>query len=122
MRWRAWAGHRVQRAGNGREAFIAASNNTPDIIVSDVVMPVMDGIRLVHALREAPMLVHIPVILTTGVNVPEGLPVQALLRKPFVAAHLLSLIYRLVDKRSRPESFGGDVGHSGAVGGDERKS
>jgi CheY-like chemotaxis protein len=56
----AMAGHRVQRAGNGREAFIAASNDMPDIIVSDVVMPVMDGIRLVRALREAPMLVHIP--------------------------------------------------------------
>jgi hypothetical protein len=40
------------------------------------------------------------VILTTAVNVPQGLPVQALLRKPFVAAHLLNLIYKLVEKRS----------------------
>jgi CheY-like chemotaxis protein len=94
------AGHRVQRAENGNEAFLAASDDAPDIIISDVVMPVMDGLALVRALRAAPLLAHIPVILTTAVNVPQGLPVQALLRKPFVAAQLLNLIYKLVEKRS----------------------
>jgi CheY-like chemotaxis protein len=94
------AGHRVQRAENGNEAFLAASEDAPDIIITDVVMPVMDGLALVRALRAAPVLAHIPVILTTAVNVPQGLPVQALLRKPFVAAHLLNLIYKLVEKRS----------------------
>jgi CheY-like chemotaxis protein len=68
--------------------------------VTDVVMPAMDGIRLVRALKAAPLLADIPVILTTGINVPWDLPVQALLRKPFSAAELTDLI------NTSPATFG----------------
>ncbi|WNC95412.1 response regulator (plasmid) [Paraburkholderia sp. FT54] len=45
-------GHRVRRAENGTEALNAASVEAPDIIVTDVMMPGMDGIALVRRLRE----------------------------------------------------------------------
>jgi CheY-like chemotaxis protein len=88
-------GHHVRMAGSGVEALHDVSLHVPDI-VTDVVMPAMDGIRLVRALKSAPWLADIPVILTTGINVPQDLPVQAFLRKPFTAAELAELINRLL--------------------------
>jgi CheY-like chemotaxis protein len=88
-------GHHVRMAGSGAEALRDASLYVPDIIVTDVVMPAMDGIRLLRALKATPLLADIPVILTTGINVPRDLPVQAFLRKPFSAAELAELIDRL---------------------------
>jgi CheY-like chemotaxis protein len=89
-------GHHVRLAGNGAEALHDVSLHVPDIIVTDVVMPAVDGIRLVRALKSAPWLADIPVILTTGINVPQDLPVQAFLRKPFTAAELAELINSLL--------------------------
>ena len=89
-------GHQVRRAENGREALIATSVEAPDIIVTDVMMPGMDGIALVRALRAMPLLAHIPVIMTTAINVPHVLPVQAFLRKPFSEVELVGLIDRLL--------------------------
>lgn len=92
-------GHTVQTAQNGADALHNVSLNFPDIVVSDVVMPIMDGIRLVRAVRAAPLLADIPVILTSAVNVPPNLPVDAFLRKPFCAADLVDLINRLLRYR-----------------------
>jgi CheY-like chemotaxis protein len=88
--------HHVRMAESGAEALHDVSLHVPDIIVTDVVMPAMGGIRPVRALKAAPRLADIPVILTTGINVPEDLPVQAFLRKPFTAAELAVLINRLL--------------------------
>ena len=89
-------GHHVRRAENGTEALNATSVEAPDIIVTDVMMPGMDGIALVRALRAVPLLAHIPVIMTTAINVPRVLPVQAFLRKPFSEVELVDLIDRLL--------------------------
>jgi CheY-like chemotaxis protein len=89
-------GHCVRTAESGAEALDAASRHAPEIIVTDVMMPGMDGITLMRALKGTPMLADIPVILTTAINVPQDLPVQAVLRKPFSVAELADLINRLV--------------------------
>ena len=89
-------GHTVRTAENGAEALYAVSMDVPDIVVTDVVMPSMDGIRLVRALRAAPLLADIPVILTSAINVPRDLPVHAFLRKPFSAIELVDLRSRSI--------------------------
>lgn len=89
-------GHSVRVAENGADALHAVSLDIPDIVVSDVVMPDMDGIRLVRALRTAALLAGIPVILTSTSNVPRDLPVHAFLRNPFSAIKLVGLINRLL--------------------------
>ncbi|MFL9963349.1 response regulator [Paraburkholderia sediminicola] len=89
-------GHNVRTAENGAEALHAVSQAVPDIVVTDAVMPGMDGIRLVRELRAAPLLAHIPVILTSAINVPRDLPVFAFLHKPFSAIELVGLINRLL--------------------------
>jgi CheY-like chemotaxis protein len=89
-------GHNVRTAENGADALHAVSQAVPDIVVTDAVMPGMDGIRLVRELRAAPLLAHIPVILTSSINVPRDLPVHAFLRKPFCAIELVGLISGLL--------------------------
>jgi CheY-like chemotaxis protein len=89
-------GHRVRTAESGTAALTVVSLDAPEIIVTDVIMPGMDGIRLMRTLRATPMLAEIPVILMTAVNVPRDLPVQAILRKPCSAEQLVDLIGKLL--------------------------
>ncbi|MFM0557972.1 hypothetical protein P0D69_44680 [Paraburkholderia sediminicola] len=70
-------------------------DTAPDIIVSDVMMPGMDGMRLAPAHKAAPSRAHIPVTLMTAINVLHVLPVQALLQKPFSAVERVDLIDKL---------------------------
>ena len=53
---------------DGREAFEIAQKQVPDIIVSDVMMPVMNGYELCKAVKENIGISHIPVILLTARN------------------------------------------------------
>ncbi|CAN5231308.1 hypothetical protein BH09SUM1_BH09SUM1_14760 [soil metagenome] len=59
-------GFGVTTAVNGRDALEKASASPPDAIVSDVLMPELDGFRLASAVRSDPKLMRIPVILVSG--------------------------------------------------------
>jgi two-component system OmpR family response regulator len=57
-------GYEVKEVGNGKEALDAMDNNFYDLIISDVMMPVMDGYELVRMLRDAGN--NIPVLMITA--------------------------------------------------------
>jgi signal transduction histidine kinase/DNA-binding response OmpR family regulator len=57
---------RVISAFNGKEALKLTKSHIPDIIISDIMMPEMDGIELCKALRNNNMISHIPIILLTA--------------------------------------------------------
>jgi PAS domain S-box-containing protein len=59
-------GLQVTLAGNGEEAEVALGKFTPEIILLDLVMPVMDGTAFLQRLRRDPTRVEIPVIICTG--------------------------------------------------------
>ena len=59
------AGYEVKSAANGKEAFELAKKILPDLILTDLMMPEMDGAALVQALRESPSLNNIPVMVLT---------------------------------------------------------
>jgi CheY-like chemotaxis protein len=63
-------GHEVSSAANGREGIDAllASNPTPDVILLDLMMPVMDGWDFRLAQRGRPQLVDIPTIIVTAMG------------------------------------------------------
>lgn len=58
--------HRVVEAGNGQEALTIATKALPELIISDIHMPVMDGVELCKRLKQDSRTSHIPVLLLTG--------------------------------------------------------
>ena len=56
-------GHRVLKARNGLDALEVARQDTPHVIVSDVLLPRLDGFALCRRLKEDPILQHLPVFL-----------------------------------------------------------
>jgi len=91
-------GFEVSTAYNGREAVERLPEFAPDVVVSDVMMPVMDGQQLLQQLRQEPTTRAIPVILMTAGKAPAGDAVTVL-RKPFHADVLVSEIRRAVQQR-----------------------
>jgi DNA-binding response OmpR family regulator len=110
---RAWIrGHlapryRVLEAANGREALATARRGTPDLVVSDVMMPEMDGYDLVRALRADPELEAVPVVLLTARGSDEsrieGLRrgADVYLTKPFSSQVLVTQVDSLIAQRQR---------------------
>ncbi|MEV4757006.1 SpoIIE family protein phosphatase [Micromonospora sp. NPDC049559] len=92
------AGHRVRAVTDGQAALEAARAEVPDLVVSDVMMPRLDGLRLVAALRADSRTVGTPVLLLSaraGQEASiEGLEAGAddYLVKPFSAAELLARV------------------------------
>ncbi len=58
--------YRVLLAANGREALHIAGQTVPDLVVSDWLMPDMDGLELCHALKTQPITSHVPFVLLTS--------------------------------------------------------
>ncbi|MEO1436575.1 MAG: response regulator, partial [Bacteroidota bacterium] len=56
----------VREASNGREALEISQKHWPDLIISDVMMPEMDGIALVRHLKRDPRTNHIPIVILTA--------------------------------------------------------
>ncbi len=76
-------------AANGREGLEKAKEHMPDIIISDIIMPEMDGVEMCNEIKSAPETSHIPIIMLTAKNeeksVLKGLEtgVENYLTKPF---------------------------------------
>ena len=64
-------GFRVESATNGLEALEMLNAIHPDIIVTDLQMPKMDGLELIQALQAKPQTSEIPVVVLAGKNQPE---------------------------------------------------
>jgi CheY-like chemotaxis protein len=64
-------GYRVVTASDGKEGLEAASREMPDLILSDVDMPVMDGGEMVSKLKASIRTSHIPVIFLTSLITKE---------------------------------------------------
>lgn len=95
----------VYMAGNGMEGLSKASKVNPDIIISDVMMPIMDGIDMVIALRKDVSTSHIPIVLLTAKTDIDsrlhGLEIGAddYITKPFSASYLKARIANLLQRR-----------------------
>ncbi len=94
-------------AQDGEMGLELASRHVPDLVITDVMMPKMDGFALTHALKEETVTSHIPVIILTGkssrASLLEGLRKQAdeYLTKPFDAEELLLRVHNLLENRKK---------------------
>lgn len=95
----------VQEAVNGREGLELALQQIPDFIVSDVAMPIMDGLDMVKAIKENRDICHIPIILLSAKSSLDdrinGLEqgVDDYITKPFSSTYLKTRIRLLIQQR-----------------------
>ncbi|MEO1449707.1 MAG: ATP-binding protein, partial [Bacteroidota bacterium] len=98
-------GYRVSLAADGQVGLQKARNEQPDLIISDVMMPRMDGFQLAEAIRSDVSSSHIPLIMLTAKASDEsrieGLQtgVDAYLTKPFNSQELEVRIKKLIEQR-----------------------
>ncbi|MFI3286317.1 MAG: response regulator [Rikenellaceae bacterium] len=89
---------RVYTASNGAEAFKSLKRNFPSIVVSDVMMPIMDGYELCSKIKNDIEVSHTPIVLLTAKADADSKMLgyksgaDAYISKPFDVQHLLSLI------------------------------
>jgi signal transduction histidine kinase/DNA-binding response OmpR family regulator len=99
--------YRVEQAENGEEGLKKATMLLPDLILSDVMMPKMDGIQMLDRLKNDIMTSHIPVVLLSArfsiESQIEGLRYGAdyYITKPFQNDFLLASIENLIKQRKR---------------------
>ena len=99
------AGFYVEEAENGQTGFQTAKASLPDLIISDVVMPVMDGFTLSRQLRSEMETSHIPILMLTARSAEndklEGLEsgIDAYITKPFSSKELMAQVNNLIRQR-----------------------
>ncbi len=88
------AGYEASEAANGLEGLLAARLAPPDLIVLDLMMPVMDGWQFRRAQRSDPALASIPVIVISASG-PSPIDADLFLQKPFPLDRLVAAVARL---------------------------
>jgi len=101
-------GHVALRANNGVQGLGLAREAHPDLIISDIMMPLLDGYALLCALRSEPQLANTPVVLVSagfsrGNQLRTDPPADGYLQKPFDITAVESILEHLC--RSEMESF-----------------
>ncbi|NME72142.1 hybrid sensor histidine kinase/response regulator transcription factor [Flammeovirga aprica] len=99
--------YQVFEAGNGKEALEVLKDNRPNLIISDIMMPIMDGLEFAQVLRSNKEYDHIPFIFLTAKTAEEsqvsGLKMGAddYICKPFNMNVLLQKINNIITYRAR---------------------
>lgn len=91
------AGHAVHAVSDGESALRDIRRHVPDLVITDVDMPLINGFLLCDEVRRDPALSHIPVILATGVINPDDhraveVGANAVLAKPFSGRDLIRYV------------------------------
>jgi two-component system CheB/CheR fusion protein len=98
-------GHTLTTASDGRLGLKAATAHPPDLIISDIKMPIVDGYELIRSIRRVPQLSTTPAIALTGLgskgDVERALAAgfNACLSKPAEPEQIATLIRKLTEKR-----------------------
>lgn len=101
------AGYRVFQGVNGKEGLSKAQAQIPDLIISDVMMPLMDGYEVAQHIRADERTSHIPLILLTAKASEESkihglkIGVDDYLFKPFSSSELKVRVANLILQRQR---------------------
>jgi len=89
-------------ARNGQEALKAAKNEVPDLVILDMLMPIMDGFQVCQALKKDPQTAHVKVIMLTAMaqEADKGKAIAAgadrYITKPFSPTKLLDIVEEIL--------------------------
>jgi DNA-binding response OmpR family regulator len=103
--------YKVLTAFNGEAALQVLESETTHLVVSDIMMPVMDGFELCRQIKANLHLCHIPVILLTAKKTLEAridgleLGADAFIEKPFSPKHLQAQIANLLTNRNKLKEY-----------------
>jgi len=100
------AGFRVEFAKDGQEAHERARTNRPYLLVTEILVPKVDGLTLCRRLREDPTTREIRVVVFSHLDAEDRAieaGADAFLRKPFDPDKLIEVVRRLIDGRQRAE-------------------
>jgi CheY-like chemotaxis protein len=95
-------GYAVVTTTNGRQGLDALSRSSFDLVITDHMMPLMDGMTFLSEMRRDTRLQHVPVIMISASPRPPDSAValmNAFVAKPFEIPTLLRLIERLLESR-----------------------
>ncbi len=107
--------YNIQVASNGKEAWKSLIHKQPDIVITDVMMPVMDGHELCEKIKSDPRTLHIPVIMLTAQSSDrhriQGLEAGAIeyISKPFNFEILVSSINSALKFQKRVQESGNKI-------------
>jgi PAS domain S-box-containing protein len=106
-------GFQVDTAADGAEALAKAREAIPDAIVSDVLMPCLDGFRLCLAVRQDPRLADVPVVLTSAVytedadhQLAQNVGANSFLQRTGKHADVIAAVLRCLQEQSAPRPAG----------------
>jgi len=100
-------GIEVATAADGDEGLKMAQSDRPDLVISDIMMPKVNGLELLAALRSSPDTASLPVILLSAkaqvADVQRGLELGAddYVTKPFDPLELIDRVYKVLAKSRR---------------------
>ena len=103
--------YNVLSAANGKEGIDLATEYIPDIVITDIMMPIMDGIEMTTRMKQSPLLCHIPIVALTAKSTEqdrlEGIKsgVVSYLCKPFSPEELLAHIEQLLSDSEALKKF-----------------
>jgi DNA-binding response OmpR family regulator len=109
--WMRFEGYEAFSAADGLAGLREAIQQQPDVILSDINMPYLDGYGVLAALRENPLTVTIPLIFMTALSSEEaiekgmGLGADDYITKPFDLNELLLRVQRLLEKGAKQETL-----------------
>lgn len=96
-------GYETVEASNGAEALELVRNEQPDLVICDILMPVMDGYEFVRHLRDDPQIGHIPVVFFTAYyleleaqQLAQACGVSDILTKPYEPKQIITVIERVL--------------------------
>jgi two-component system chemotaxis response regulator CheY len=96
------AGHSVIEASDGAQGLAMAQSKRPDLVITDLNMPTMNGLELIRALRKQPTLMGLPIVFLTTESSDavkqeaKSAGATGWITKPFKPEQLLSVLAKLV--------------------------
>lgn len=93
-------GHQVSTARNGLDALDQLARERPDLVLLDLMLPLVDGLTVLRTLQRDSPATAVVVVTSCAREALQGLPVQGFLRKPFSLDALLGAVKAVLALRT----------------------